>query len=296
MRQQEPVELALRQGIGALELHRVLRGDHHERSGQRMRLAVGRHLPLAHRLQQCALRPRRRPVDLVGQHDVGEDRSRTEEELVRLAVVEAAAGDVGRQQVGGELDAVEPAGEAAGNGLAHQGLAHAGHVFQQNVFAGQQRDYRQAHHVRLAEDHAGNILLQLGDKISGFIGHRGQLLRSNITAAAFQRSRTGLVACRTDLLRYAVYTSRRGGATAGGPPGRVQLTVGWVKVAQASGGAAQTDQSWFRVWRPSKPSCRDRSPTRISVCLTHPTFCEKCGPTCSVSGEVARFALACASG
>ena len=101
------------------------RGDHHERPRQRMGLAVGRHLPLAHRLQQGALRARRGPVDLVGQHDVGEDRAGTEDELLRLAVVQAAAGDVGGQQVGRELDAMELAGQAAGDGLAHQRLAHA---------------------------------------------------------------------------------------------------------------------------------------------------------------------------
>ena len=56
----------------------------------------------------------------------------------------------------------------------------------------------------------------------------------------------------------------------GGVPSRF-LTVGWVKVAQASGGAAQTDQSWFSALWPGGPSCRDRSPTRTSVCLTHPT-------------------------
>ena len=136
-----------------------------------MRLAVGRHLPLAHRLQQRALRPRRRPIDLVGQHDVGEDRPRTKEKLMRLAVVEAAAGDVGRKQVGGELDAVEAAGEAAGDGLSDQGLAHARHVFEQDVLAGQQRNHRQLHDVRLAKYYAGDILFEFGDQISGVVGH-----------------------------------------------------------------------------------------------------------------------------
>ena len=79
--EQEAVELAFGQRIRALELDRVLRGDDHERPRQRMRLAVDRHLPLAHRLQQGALRARRGAVDLVGQHDVGEDRARAEDEL-----------------------------------------------------------------------------------------------------------------------------------------------------------------------------------------------------------------------
>ncbi len=136
-----------------------------------MRLAVGRHLPLAHRLQQRTLRPRRGAVDLVGQHDIGEDRPPTEDELVRLAVVHAAAGDVGRQQVGRKLDAVEHAGQAAGDGLAHQRLAHAGHVLQQHVFARQERHDHQPHGVGLAEHHAGDVLLQQRDQIGRFVGH-----------------------------------------------------------------------------------------------------------------------------
>ena len=39
----------------------------------------------------------------------------------------------------------------------------------------------------------------------------------------------------------------------------------------------EADQSWSSTLWPSRPSCRDRSPTRTSVCLTHPTFGEKCG-------------------
>ena len=49
---EEAIELALRQRIGALELVRVLRGQHEERRTQRPGLAVHRHLMIAHRLQQ----------------------------------------------------------------------------------------------------------------------------------------------------------------------------------------------------------------------------------------------------
>ena len=147
--EQETVELAFRQGIRPLELDRVLRGNHHERPRQRMGLAVGRHLPLAHRLQQGALRARRGAVDLVGQHNVGEDRAGTEDKLLRLAVVQTAAGDVGGQEVGRELDAMELAGQAAGDGLAHQRLAHPGDVLQEHVFPGQQRHHGQPHGVGL---------------------------------------------------------------------------------------------------------------------------------------------------
>ena len=52
--QEEAVELTFRQGVGALELDGVLRGDDHERPGQGVRLPVDRHLPFAHGLQQGA--------------------------------------------------------------------------------------------------------------------------------------------------------------------------------------------------------------------------------------------------
>ncbi|MPN44621.1 hypothetical protein SDC9_192186 [bioreactor metagenome] len=47
----EAVTLGLGEGIGALHLDRVLGGDDHERAGELVRGAVGRHLPLLHRLQ-----------------------------------------------------------------------------------------------------------------------------------------------------------------------------------------------------------------------------------------------------
>ena len=66
-REQEAVELRLGQRERALELDRVLRREHEERLGQRVRLAVDGDLPLLHRLEQRRLRLRRRAVDLVGE-------------------------------------------------------------------------------------------------------------------------------------------------------------------------------------------------------------------------------------
>jgi len=125
---------------------------------------AGRDLALLHGLQQRGLRLGRGAIDLVGQHHVGEDRSPGEDELLTLGVEDAAAGDVGRQQIRRELDAAELARHAAGQGLAHQGLAHPRHVLQQHVLAGQQRHHAQAHDVALAEHDLGDVLLQLPDQ------------------------------------------------------------------------------------------------------------------------------------
>jgi len=61
----------------------------------------------AHRFQQGGLGLGRRAVDLVGQHHVREDRSLLELELAGLLVVDVGAGDVGRQQIGRELNPLE---------------------------------------------------------------------------------------------------------------------------------------------------------------------------------------------
>ena len=86
---QEPIALRLGQRIGALHLDRVLRRQHKERAGQRIGGAVDRHLALFHALQQSGLGFRRRPVDLVRDDDVGENRARPELELSGLPVVDA---------------------------------------------------------------------------------------------------------------------------------------------------------------------------------------------------------------
>ena len=103
----EAIQLRLGQRIDAFLLHRVLRRQHPERIGQRIRGVGDGDLPLLHRLEQRALRLGRGAVDLVGQQDVGEDRSLLGAELAGLRVVDARADDVGRQQVGRELDAME---------------------------------------------------------------------------------------------------------------------------------------------------------------------------------------------
>jgi hypothetical protein len=72
-----------------------------------MRHPVHRHLALLHGLQERSLGLGRRPVDLVRQEQVGEDRPRTELEAGRAGIEDRGAGDVGRHEVGRELDSLE---------------------------------------------------------------------------------------------------------------------------------------------------------------------------------------------
>ena len=53
-------------------------------------------------------------VDLVGQQQVGEDGAERGVEFAALLVVDAGADQIGRDQVGGELDALELAADRFG--------------------------------------------------------------------------------------------------------------------------------------------------------------------------------------
>ncbi len=149
----EPVALGLGQRVGALHLDRVLRGDDDERRLERVGDAVDGDLPLLHALQQRRLRLGRGPVDLVADHDVGEDRARLELEVARLLVVDAHAGDVARQQVRGELDAAHRAVDRAGERLGQHRLADAGHVLDQQVALARAAPRARSHDLGLALDH-----------------------------------------------------------------------------------------------------------------------------------------------
>ena len=158
--QQEAVQLRIRQREGARQVHRVLGGDDEERIGQSMGAAVQGHLLLGHRLQQRALGARRGAVDLVGQQHLGEHRAGVELELARAGLVHRYAEHVGRQQVGGELDALEVQSHGGGQGVGQGGLAQSGQVFDQGVAAGQQGHQGQPHFLWLAQHQCVDLLLR----------------------------------------------------------------------------------------------------------------------------------------
>ena len=94
---------------------------------------------LLHGFEQGGLGLGRRAVDFVGQDHVGEDRPRQERELAAAGVAglleDLGAGDVGRHQVGRELDALEGQVQDLGHGADQQRLGQAGHADEQAVAA-----------------------------------------------------------------------------------------------------------------------------------------------------------------
>jgi hypothetical protein len=117
-------------------LEGVLGRDDHEGSLERVRRPVDRHLTLLHAFEERRLRLRRGPVDLVTKADVREHRSGLELELVGSLVPEIHPGDVGRQQVRGELDPLPRAVDRAGERLGQHRLAHSRDIFEQHMSFG----------------------------------------------------------------------------------------------------------------------------------------------------------------
>ena len=91
------------------------------------------------------------------------------------------ADEVGRHEVGGELDAAEAAAEDGGERAHGQRLGEAGHALEQHVAAGEQRDEQALEHRVLADDDALALVQRrleraahLGGGIDfGGLGHGG---------------------------------------------------------------------------------------------------------------------------
>jgi hypothetical protein len=103
---------------------------------------------LLHALEQAGLRLRRRAVDLVDQHDVGEDRPGPELEAGLALVVDLRAHDVCRKQIGRALHARELAVDGTRERARERGLAHARIVLHEDVALGEQGHDHALEHFR----------------------------------------------------------------------------------------------------------------------------------------------------
>ena len=102
----EAVELRHRQReqVRALQVHG---GDDEERVRQVIGLALNRDRLLLHRLEEAALGLGSEQVDLVAQHEVGEDRAAVEDQGAGAEFVAGKAEDVLRQQIDRALNTAE---------------------------------------------------------------------------------------------------------------------------------------------------------------------------------------------
>ncbi|MNM46989.1 hypothetical protein D3C81_579470 [compost metagenome] len=81
-----------------------------------------------------------------------EDRPLLEHEAAGFRAVDFGAGDVGREQVGGELDTMELGFDAFGQFLDGLGLGQARGAFDQHVAVGQEHDEQALDEFFLTKD------------------------------------------------------------------------------------------------------------------------------------------------
>ncbi len=149
----EPVQLRLGQGKSAAGAERVLGRDHKEWIGQQTRRAFDRHLPFFHRFQQRALALGRGAVDLVGEHQLSENRARMKGELPTVPIKYRGPQDVTWQQVRGELNALITQTKNFRQRMTEGSLAHPRQVLDQQMPAADQTRHRQAYLRLLAQHH-----------------------------------------------------------------------------------------------------------------------------------------------
>ena len=80
--------------------------------------------------------------------------------LARSSSIDFGADDVGRHEIGGELDAVEPEIDRFGQPLDEQGLGKAGHAPQQTVAAGEKGNQDLANDPLLPDDDLRQFALE----------------------------------------------------------------------------------------------------------------------------------------
>ena len=111
-----------------------------------MAWAVGfpghRYLAFFHGLQKRRLHLGRGPVDLIGQHQMTEDRTGLENEtlLSCFAQIDFGTGDVRGQQVRRELDAAEIGRQVPGKGFDAAGFGQPGKSFHEQVAVAKEPD------------------------------------------------------------------------------------------------------------------------------------------------------------
>ena len=159
--QHEPVELSLRERVGALVLDRVRSGDHVKGRLERERLTLHRDLTLLHCLEQGRLRLRWGPVDLIGEEESREQRPPTEGELSDTLVIDERAGEVGREQVRRELSPSETEAQGLCERSRSERLAESREILDQHVTTGQNATQHDGQGVAFTDNGELNLVEHL---------------------------------------------------------------------------------------------------------------------------------------
>ncbi len=147
---QEAVELGFRQRIGAFLFQRVLGCQHMERCGKVIALACHRHMIFLHGLQKCRLGARRGAVDFVSHQKLRKNRPlEIAEGAAPIGVLlhDFRADNVGRHQVGRELDALAGKAKHGAKRFNQLGLGKARHADQKRMATGKHGNKRALNHL-----------------------------------------------------------------------------------------------------------------------------------------------------
>ena len=124
-------------------------------------MAAHRAGQLLHGFEQRRLRLGRRAVDFVGQQDVRKNRARHEGPGAAagggVLFDDVGAGDVGRHQVGRELDALEDQAERLRQRAHQQRLGRSRQAGDQAVAAHEQGDQHLLDHLVLSDNHLADF-------------------------------------------------------------------------------------------------------------------------------------------
>ena len=134
-----------------------------------------------------------------------------------VVVDDLRPGDVGRHQVGGELDAAELERQALGQRLHQQGLGEAGNPFEDAVPARKDAGHQLVDDVVLADDHGMDLLADAGVRVA-------ELLQGLQVGKSFVRVQFVLLALGKPAKLYELPGSSRGPGGVN-PPARFAITA-----------------------------------------------------------------------
>ena len=157
----EAIELRLGQRVRALQLDRVLRREDVERLLQLIRASLDRDAVLLHRFEERRLGFRRRAVDLIGEHDVREDRPWRKHHLAparrRIFLDEICSGNVRGHQVRRELNPRELQVEHARERVNEERFGEPWHADDEAVAADEERQQHLGDDVLLPDDQLAQL-------------------------------------------------------------------------------------------------------------------------------------------
>ena len=183
--EEKAIQLRFGQGEGAFVLDRILGCQDQKGAGQHPRHPIDRHLAFAHTFEQRRLCARRRPVDLVGEQNIGKGRAGDKLKVARLLVKDAHAGYITGQEIGRTLEPPKVDAQRHRQRTRQHRLADARHILQQHMPLTEQRNHQRLHHLSLADDHLFHIpdnrlgkplnLLHVVSPLVGYSSHKDRL-------------------------------------------------------------------------------------------------------------------------